>query len=65
VQFAAVLLGGGSDGVVRWGQDDNLRHSPRAAPVFNREHSSDHAPVWIELADAKAGSRAEGAAYKQ
>ena len=25
--------------------------------VRAREHSSDHAPVWIELADAKAGSR--------
>jgi endonuclease/exonuclease/phosphatase family metal-dependent hydrolase len=25
--------------------------------VRAQEHSSDHAPVWIELADAKAGSR--------
>ena len=33
--------------------------------VRAREHSSDHAPVWIELADAKTGSRAEGAPSEQ
>jgi exodeoxyribonuclease III len=28
--------------------------------VRAREHASDHAPVWIELADAKTGSRQRG-----